>query len=204
VVEGTQFILKEKRTLSIARSRKKRELYRLALAALDIGTAENYCTELIDSIDWSAKKIPFHLTDAFSAAVVIAYARPFVQTRDDRSVGVLPKKWHSFPNSQLQNAHETMLRLRDDLFAHTDQTLTPMTIIPAGVMMHSIGRIAPRTSWQLGRRAIPPATTILNFRNTCHDLRERLENAVSKALDDLYGNMELPGAQFPLRFDDGF
>jgi len=81
--EDKQFVLIEKRTLSVARSRKKRDLYRLAVAALDIGTAENYCNELIDTIDWS-KNIPFHLTDAFSAAILVAYARPFVQTRDPK------------------------------------------------------------------------------------------------------------------------
>jgi len=200
--DDKQFVLIEKRTLSVARSRKKRNLYRLAVAALDVRTAEDYCNELIDTIDWS-KNIPFHLTDAFSAAIVVAYARPFVQTRDPKSVGVLPQKWHKFSSPHLQNTHETMLRLRDDLFAHSDQTMTPMTIIPAGVMMHRIGRIAPRTSWQLGRRAIPPATTILNFRNACHDLRERLENAVSEAIEELYGTMELPRAEFALRFDEG-
>jgi hypothetical protein len=200
--EDKQFVLIEKRTLSVARSRKKRDLYRLAVAALDVGTAENYCNELIDSIDWS-KNIPFHLTDAFSAAIVVAYARPFVQTRDPRSVGVLPKKWHNFSNPQLQNAHETMLRLRDDLFAHSDQTMTPMSIIPAGVIMHGIGRIPARTSWQLGRRAVPPATAIVNFRNACHDLRKRLEDAVSEAIEELYGKMELPRAEFVLRFNEG-
>ena len=202
--EDKLFVLIEKRSTSVARSRKKRELYRLALAALDVRTAENYCDELIETIDWGGKKIPLHLTDAFSAAVVTAYARPFVQTRDPRSVGVLPKRWHRFSNSQLQDAHETMLRLRDNLFAHTDQTMTPMTIIPAGVMMDQIGRTAPRTSWQLGRRAIPPITTMLNFRNACHDLRARLEDAVSTEIDDLYGNMQLPNAEFRLRFDEGF
>jgi hypothetical protein len=200
--EDKQFVLIEKRTLSVARSHKKRDLYRLAVAALDIGTAENYCNGLIDTIDWS-KNIPFHLTDAFSAAILVAYARPFVQTRDPKSVGVLPKKWHKFSNPHLQNAHETMLRLRDDLFAHSDQTMTRMTIIPAGVMMHRIGRPAPRTSWQLGRRAIPPAITILNFRNACHDLRKRLEDAVSEAIEELYDKMELPRAEFALRFDEG-
>lgn len=199
-----QFVLKEERTSSVTRLRKKRNLYRLALAALDVGMAENYCDELIQSIDWDREKIPFHLTDAFSAAVVITYTRPFVATRNPKSVGVLPKKWHKFSNPQLQNAHETMLRLRDDLIAHTDQTMTPMTIFPAGVMMHRISRAAPRTSWQLGRRAIPPTTTILNFRNVCRDLRKRLEDAVSEAIEELYGNMELPRAPFPLRFDDGF
>jgi len=197
------FVLNEKRTLSVARSRKKRELYRLALAALDVTAAENYCNELIESINWKKETIPFHLTEAFSSAVVIAYARPFVKTRNPNSVGILPNKWHIFSNPNLQSTHETMLRLRDDLYAHSDAAMTPMTIIPAGVMMRLVGRRAPRTSWQLGRRAIPPQTTILNFRNVCHDLRQRLEDAVSSAIEDLYGNMELPRAEFRLRFDEG-
>ncbi len=196
------FILNQARTLSLARSRKKRDLYRLALAALDVGTAENYCRELADSIDWDKKKIPFHLTDAFSAAVVIAYARPFVQTKHVGFVGVLPKRWHHFSTPQLQNTHENMLRLRNDLFAHTDQSLTPMTIIPAGVMMNKIGRQAPQTSWQLGRRTVPPQTTILDFRSVCQDLRQRLETSISEMIDELYRNMELPRAPFRLRFDE--
>jgi hypothetical protein len=96
-----------------------------------------------------------------------------------------------------------MLRLRNDLFAHTDQTMSPMTIIPAGVEMKGIGRLAPRTSWQIGRRAIPPETTLLSFRNTCRDLRKRLEDAVSNAIEELYGRMDLPRAAFPVRFDEG-
>jgi hypothetical protein len=200
----TQFILNEKRTQSVARSRKKRELYRLALAARDVGTAENYCKELFESINWNNERIPFHLTDAFSAAVVIAYARPFVQTKDTRSVGTLSSKWHKFSNPKAQKTHETMLRLRHDLFAHTDQTLSPMTIFPAGVMMKKVGRPAPRTSWQIAGRAIPPEVVLLDYRSTCTDLRERLEAAVSEAVEDLYGNMDLPHAPFLLRFDDGF
>ena len=198
-----RFVFHAKRTAA-ARSRKKRELYRLALAALDVRTAENYCNELFDSIDWkSGKNIPFHLTDAFSAAVVVAYARPFVNTNDPRSVGELPKKWHRFSDPRLKETHDSMLRLRNDLFAHTDQTMSPMMIIPAGVEMKDIGRSAPRTSWQIGRRAIPPETTLINFRNTCRDLRERLEDAVKAAIEQLYGGMDLPRTQFPLRFDEG-
>jgi hypothetical protein len=204
MADKMQFVLHPGRTRAIMRSRRKRELYRLALAALDVRTAENYCDELFDSINWkSGKKIPFHLTDAFSAAVVVAYARPFVNTNDHRSVGKLPKKWHRFSDSQLQETHDSMLRLRNDLFAHTDQTMSPMTIIPAGVEMKGIGRLAPRTSWQIGRRAIPPETTLLSFRNTCRDLRKRLEDAVSNAIEELYGRMDLPRAAFPVRFDEG-
>src|SRR6266480_4574907 len=68
----------------------------------------------------------------------------------------------------------------------SDRTMTPMSIVPAGVTIQRIGRTALRTSWQLGRRAIPPATTIVNFRNACHDLRKRLENAVSETIEELY------------------
>jgi hypothetical protein len=197
------FVFHAKRTAA-ARSRKKRDLYRLALAALDVRTAENYCNELFDSIDWkSGKNIPFHLTDAFSAAVVVAYARPFVNTNDSRSVGQLPKKWHLFSDPRLKETHDSMLRLRNDLFAHTDQTMSPMMITPAGVEMKGVGRPAPGTSWQIERRAIPPATTLVNFRNTCRDLRKRLEDAVIAATEELYGGMDLPRAQFPLRFDEG-
>jgi hypothetical protein len=204
MAEERRFVIHAKRSESISRTRKKRELYRLALAALDIRTAENYCAELFESIDWSSGKgIPFHLTDAFSAAVVVAYARPFVPTRDPRSVGVLPPKWHRFSNPRLKETHDAMLRLRNDLFAHTDQTMSPMTIIPAGTPLMKVGRIAPRTSWQIGRRAIPPQTTILNYRQTCYDLRKRLEDAVSKAIEELYDGMDLPRASFNLRFDDG-
>lgn len=187
-----------------ARSWKKRQLYRLALAALDVATAENYCNELFDSIDWkSGAKIPFHLTDAFSAAVVVAYARPFINTRDPRFVGKLPKEWHRFSDPRLKETHDSMLRLRNDLFAHTDQTMSPMKVIPAGVDMKGTGRSAPGTSWQIGRRAIPPETTLINFRNTCRDLRKRLEDAVSAAIEDLYDGMDLPRAPFPVRFDEG-
>jgi hypothetical protein len=197
-----KFILNESRTAAISRIRKKREFYQLALADTDIRTAINVADDFIKLLkDWRKPKLPYHLSEAFVAYIVVSYSRPFIRTRRSR-VSPLPPRWSQFDNRRLQETHDLMVRVRHTLFAHSDPSLRMMSIIPAGVLM-KIGRPAPKISYMLTSQILPP-TEVGNLRATCVDLQQRLEVRVKQLLDEIYGGMELPRREFSLRFDDGF
>jgi hypothetical protein len=181
------------------RNKRKLDLYRLALADKDARAALYACNSFLDMIHTRREEtIPFPVSDAFISSIVTCYARPF--TINDFP-GVLPKQWSKFSGQRLQAAHREMLRLRHELFAHSDPTIHKMRIIPAGVGMRRIGRNAPKTSYLIQSELIPP-WRVVGFRDACVDLQARLEKSISELLDELYGGMDLPKAEFSLRLDD--
>jgi hypothetical protein len=203
MANGENFMMYEARSKAHSRARKKREFYQLALADTDVRTAINVADDFIDLLnEWRRPKLPYHLSEAFVAYIAVSYSRPFVQTRRS-SVPVLPPRWGQFADKRLQRTHDLILRVRHELFAHTDPSLRKLMIIPAGVFMKEIGRIAPRTSYMMTAQTLPP-TAIGELRVTCVDLQTRLQARLNELLDDLYGGMEMPQRKFPFRFDDGF
>jgi hypothetical protein len=194
----TEFQINEGR--SRPRSKRKLDLYRLALADKDVRAALYACNAFLDLIhNWTEQTISYPVSDAFISSIVTCYARPF--TFNDFP-GVLPKPWRKFSDPRLQNAHHEMVTLRHELFAHSDPTIHTMQIIPAGCYMAGVGRNAPRTSYLIRSQLIPPPR-VVGFRDTCADLQGRLEKAISELVDELYDGMDLPQRAFPFRFNEG-
>lgn len=194
----TAFQINEGR--SRPRSKRKLDLYRLALADKDVRAALYACNAFLDLIHgWTGETIPYPTSDAFISSIVTCYARPF--TSNDFP-GVLPKQWRKFSDQQHQEAHREMIRLRHELFAHSDPTIHTMQIIPAGCYMRGVDRNAPRTSYQIRSQLIPPPR-VVGFRDTCVELQARFEKAISEMLDELYDGMDLPKRAFPFRFNEG-
>ena len=191
----TDFILK-RHEKSLPRSKRKFNLYRLAVANKDVGAAEEICMSFLKYI-FTTKEvaIPYHTSEAFIAAIVTSYARPFIQNDSDLQ---LPRKWREFNNPQFQDIHERMLKLRSEIYAHSDASIHPMTIVPAGYLSPRLGRKVPRTSMELGSITVPPES-VRDFYAVARNLRERLEKTVFDEIEELYGGMDLPACPFPLR-----
>ena len=131
------------------RSRKKQKLdfYRLALGDKDIRTALYTCDAFIELIrKWQGPKLPYEVSEAFFAAILVSYSRPFTE---NNFPGLLPKQWRRFAGKELQETHDEMLKNRHSLFAHTDAEIHRMTIIPDGCLPKSIGPKPPQTAYMI-------------------------------------------------------
>src|SRR5207249_2371933 len=69
-------------------------------------------------------------------AIVISYARPFTA---NKPLGSLPAKWGRFDNSQFQEVHDTLLRLRNKFVAHSDPYERSVFIVPPFVPIAGAG-----------------------------------------------------------------
>jgi len=200
-MSSKEFILLEKHEASLSRSKKKHYLYRLAVANKDVGAAEDICNAYIGIIlgkPEGMEPMPYHVNEAFFLAIVTSYARPF-QNNDSNLK--LPKKWERFSTKQMQDTHNQMLQLRDEIYAHSDAAIHPMKIYPAGYYSQKLGRVIPRTSMEIEAITLSPQS-VMDFRAVCKDLHERLETEVFLQIDRLYGGMDLPSCPFPLRIHD--
>ena len=152
-----EFVINEARSAACTRARKKRELFQIALAELDVRTAIGVADDFIELMkSWpSDKGLPYHLAEAFVAHIAVSYARPFTETRK-AVVPPLPRRWSRFKDTNLQRIHDLMIDVRHTLFAHTDATQISLEIVPSGVMMKGIGRPAPLNSWVIRRKTLPP------------------------------------------------
>jgi hypothetical protein len=194
-----QFVINLRHENSKPRSRKKFELYRLAVANQDISHAVNTCDELLKIIfaKETGPKLPYHLREAFFSTIIVSYARPFM---DNDSNLKLPKEWSKFSNKGMQDTHLHMLELRNQLYGHSDADANRMIIMPAGYDSKQIGRKIPRTSWMF-HTFVPAHESILGFRATAADLQKRLEADVSSRIEELYDGMDLPNKPFRLNRD---
>ena len=185
---------------SRTRKQLKHDLYRLALADESIRYASAAC-DLVAKviIEWKGKTLPFISGDCLMASIAVFYARPF--TYNDFP-GILPKKWTRFSTPALQRAHEEMIECRHEIFAHCDPKIHTMSIIPAGVIFPKMSHTFPHISYTINSYTIPP-TRVVFWHRTCKDLQKRLEAASFEMLETLYGTLDLPQRQFPLRFNNG-
>lgn len=194
---GDTFEILLRHERSTPRSRRKFNLWRMAVANKDVGAAEEICMAFLKHIFTTTREtIPYHTSEAFIGAIVTAYARPFMDNDSDLK---LPKKWRVFDTKQLQETHDHMIRLRGEVYAHSDASLHPMTILPAGYDSKRLGRKVPQTSMELGSQTAPPES-VIGFLAVAKNLRVRLEKAVFDEIDELYGSMDLPARPFPVRF----
>jgi hypothetical protein len=160
----------------------KRELYKLAIAHKDVGAAESLCASYKDLImSLSGENIPYHTNYAFMSGIVTAYARPFV---DNKTVGVLKGPWSRFKSKEMQEAHATMIRMRHQVYAHSDARAMELFVVPPGVMMKGIGRVAPKASWRFVAEELEPMA-IVGMHDCCLDLKTRLEEAVAALVDSV-------------------
>jgi hypothetical protein len=190
---------------SVPRSEKKREIYKLILAQSDIGAAFRTCEHFLTVIGPHAAKsrgryagMDHPLYYPLLEAIVISYARPF--TPNDK-LGQLKKKWGEFGDARFQEAHDKILRARNELVAHSDPFERKVQIKPPGA-----GKLGAIHSPELGFSICGYWFTVRDvdaFYHTAGDLATRLLAEVEKLLADLYAGMKLPARAFDLRLNEG-
>jgi hypothetical protein len=194
------FVINEGRSAAASRLRKKRELYRLALAHKSVTNALAACRAFMDLLEtWQVEHIPIPLSDAFISAIGTAYARPF--TEDSGGVGKLSKRWSRFPDQTLTQPHHDMLVIRHELFAHNDPAAHKMWIVPPGADPGS-GERFETVGFRMSVQHIEP-WAVAKYKHVCIFQEKRLNEAIAALIDELYAGMDLPTALFPLRFDEG-
>lgn len=171
-------------------------LYKLALAHRDICAAELTCEGYKKLIMNTSGKLPYEVNYAFMGSIVTSYSRPFV---DNKSTGVLPKSWRTFNDRRLQAIHDSIIKARHEVYAHSDSNVSRLWLIPAGAFMKELGRSAPQTSWKFHTYEIPP-DAIMGFHECCRDLKRRLEDAVSKLVEEHCTKNGTPKEEFELKW----
>ncbi len=192
-------IIVEGRSKSCRRSTKKRQLQRLMIANSDIRAAKDACEFLLAN-----PLPPFHsLQHAMAAAIVICYSRPFTTSRRN-SLGCLPSEWIKFKNSKLQLAHNTLLKARSEIVAHSDSETRQIKVYPPNIKpkepsLPKSSRIAfAIKTYTLSQSQIE------NSLDACEDLIARMMPEIERLLEEIYGKMELPQREFVLRINEGF
>ena len=172
-------------------------LYKLALACKDISAAELTCEGYKKVILNTVGKLPYDVNYAFMGSIITSYSRPFV---DNKSTGVLPGRWRKFGDPRLQAAHDTMIKARHEVYAHSDSEVSRLWLVPAGAVMKGIGRIAPRASWKFHTYEIPP-DAIMDYHDCCKDLKNRLEEEVSTLVEEYCVQKGIPKEEFELKLN---
>ena len=101
----------------------KVQLYKLAIARSDIGTAKTLCVLCLKQNKKIERKKPeydwrdLELMDALLDAMINSYCRPFT---DNHPFGSLQKKWCKFDNQLHKAIHLQLMEFRNQKVAHTD------------------------------------------------------------------------------------
>lgn len=181
-----------------ARSRQKRDLYRLLIARSDMNASLSACDLILKNV----KSIKDENLYPLTASVVVCYSRPFTA---NKPYGSLPKKWSKFDNPQYQATHKKLLQARHELFAHSDMNVRKAQVVPPNVSLVIDGGKelkSPEISTQVSYKLFE--IDFFNIvRETNLDIGRRIQAEIDKLIFDLYANMELPNEAFNLRVDEG-
>ena len=103
--------MNSKQTVGISKN-----LRHLACAELTFSEAQGLA-ELLQNIDHSNS--PHFLTSPMMAGIVVTYARNFTQSNGMRG---LSDVYTNFPDSALQQTHDSLMQARHTIYAHRDYT----------------------------------------------------------------------------------
>lgn len=181
------------------RSRRKMELYKMLVARSDIDAARTSAELFLKTVRDIANELYYPLF----TAIVICYARPFT---NNAPYGALPNKWAKFPNEDLQDVHDSLMKARNEIVAHSDMSVRKAMIVPPGVVIGKLGNgkeiksagIGAQTNYYLFREH-----QIREVHTLTRDLGHRLNTEIDRRVAELYDGMELPATPFNLRIDEG-
>lgn len=181
------------------RSRRKMELYKMLVARSDIDAARTSAELFLKTV----RDIGSELYYPLFTAIVICYARPFT---NNVPYGALPKKWEKFSDKKLQDVHDSLMKARNEIVAHSDMSIRKVMIVPAGVVIGKLengkemksASIGVQTNYYLFREH-----QIRDVHTLTRDLGHRLNMEIESRVAELYEGMQLPASPFNLRIDEG-
>ena len=132
-------------------------------------------------------------------AVVIAYARPYV---DNKTTGVLSRHWTRFSDPELQEVHNDLIKTRHELVAHSDSNARSIKIVPPGYRAVESIPASEHVGLRISSYYLPGKRFVDAF-NACGDLLNRLNPRIEELLAELYDGQQLPSEPFALDFTDG-
>jgi hypothetical protein len=176
------------------RSERKKSLYKLIVAQSDILAAYNVCKLFLETV----KKLGDDLYDPLLSAMVVCYARPFV---DNKGFGPLPGCWRKYTEKRLQQAHDDMIRIRHEIIAHSDVDIRKVLIVPPSVKLGHLDLTSDRIAYAVDSYRIA-LSRFPDFHDVCVDILRRLHDAIEQEMAFLYGGKGLPSSEFPLTFDE--
>ncbi len=138
----------------------------------------------------------FHL---YSSAVV-AYAKPFVQSKS----GPLPSQWKKFEHSWMLKIHDDAIRARHEVVAHNDDQVRKIWIVPPGAASPEIveGPISG-LSFKIETYYVPGGF-FSALAQVCDYQIYRLNAAIDEDVAGLYADRDIPAQEFLLTIDDEF
>jgi len=173
--------------------RKKKALYRLALARADIRGAMEGCDFLIANGIKAGDKLYPTLHDG----IIIAYARPFTA---NEPLGCLPRKWSKFDDPELTRLHNELLYLRQKTVGHSDARERKVYIVPSGARMYNAG--PPNINLGIGvRNWALPLERWHDVRALCRDLGESLSLEIESEVQVLYSGGTYAPEPFEVTLD---
>ena len=170
----------------------------MIVAQADISSAKD--AWLLLQANPSRTGTPTHT--ALVTAIIICYSRPFT---DNESFGKLSKEWSAYSSIQFQRCHDAILKARNEVVAHRDKDVHQVRIYPTGVRL----KFQPESVPPLGKIGFSIDTYLLASRdlqflgNMFDDLQRRMMAEIEVLIEKLFGGMELPNKEFPLRINEG-
>lgn len=183
----------------LTRTELKRQFHKLAIAQSDLVHARAACRYFVQYVSDIAHAIYYPLF----VTIVICYARPFT---DNDTLGRLPKKWGAFSDERLQRSHDLMLKTRNEVVAHSDETIRQIHIVPAGVIYPFIFTadkpvISKRHGFMIDTYVLEPRH-FTDALDTICDVLDRLRPEVDRLFDLLYAYETLPPRIFSMTIDE--
>jgi hypothetical protein len=156
---------------------RKKMLFKLVIARVDMLTAEQTCELLLDLTPDPGS--PLYV--ALNNALVVAYARPFT---NNKPLGALPARWQRFGDARQSELHADLLAARNRVVAHSQMFDGKVVIVPRG------SRFSPGDPPMLEAVGIAvdmfAPDVISDIRDLCRSLRQRIHEEAERLLDILY------------------
>jgi hypothetical protein len=104
---------------------------------------------------------PLHIP--LLCSICVMYARPFT---DNDGVGMISSKFTRFPDGKLQNTHDLLWDARKRFYAHSDATVTAVSLSGENLAIQPIDVI-------ISRRDTGQGSDLLTFGYNLHEIRLR-------------------------------
>jgi hypothetical protein len=163
--------------------------WKLAHAKRAVSLVQTTCDLYLKHVE--NEQSPLHIP--LLCSICVTYARPFT---DNDGVGMISSKFARFSDEKLQNTHDLLWDARKRFYAHSDATVTAVSLSGESLAIQPI-------DVTISRRDTGQGTDLLTFGYNLHEIRlngivipdvqklcteldHRLEAAITKTMQQLF------------------
>jgi len=161
--------------------KKRKTVYKLAIARYSIGEAIDSAKALIDICGEDHNHPLFR---PLHAALVISYGRAYSNMEP---FGIISSKWSEFKSADEQRAHLALLAQRNKMVGHSDYIPERVMVYPKGTEMPN-GDIAESMKIEVLTNYINPRD-IRFIINMMEELFARMSEGIHDGMTELYGEL---------------